>query len=85
MQSNENILTNTKSFPEIWQTLSSDEKDNLCILIFQRKCCKSRQAIRQWGAGNRTPRNPIVRDAIAIAVSKAIGQKCYSHTLFPNA
>ena len=85
MQKYENITTNTKSFPEIWATLSETEKDDLCIKLYQRKCCKSRQAIRYWGAGARKPSNQIVRNAIAEVVSKQLGAKCYAHTLFPDA
>ena len=85
MQKYENNTTNTKSFPEIWATLSEREKDDLCLKLYQKKCCKSRQAIRYWGSGSRKPSSELVRNAIAEVVSKAIGAKCFSHTLFPEA
>ena len=83
MQSKEIILTNTKTFPEIWSTLTSSEQDDLCIKFYQRKCCKSRQAIYLWSKGQRKPTNPMVRDAIAAIVSKVVGAKCFPDTLFP--
>lgn len=85
MQSNENVLTNTKSFQEIWATLNMDEKDDLCLKLFQKRCCKSRQAIRHWGAGARQPQSPLVRDAIADVMTKFTGSRCFAHTLFPSA
>lgn len=82
MQSKENILTNTRSLPEIWATLTEAERDDLCIKIYQRKCCKTRQAIHYWVTGQRRP-SPMAQEAIASIVSKAVGAKCYPHTLFP--
>lgn len=83
MQNKEIIQTNTKSFPEIWATLSEDEKDELRLKFYQRKCCKTRQAISYWVTGQRRP-SPLVRETIAGIVSKSIGAKCYAHTLFPS-
>lgn len=84
MKDSNNISTNTKSFQEIWATLSTAERDELSIKFFQKKCCKTRQTVWNWGAGATTP-HPLVRDAVCALVSKAIGQKCFSNTLFPEA
>ena len=85
MQKYENITTNTKSFPEIWVTLSETEKDDLCIKLYQKKCCRSRQAIRYWASGSRKPSSPLVRSAIADVVSKQVGARCLAETLFPES
>ena len=84
MQSKENISTNTKSFPEIWATLTGDERDALAIKFYQKKCCKTRQAVFYWATGQRVPATPLVRDVVAELVSKAIGEKVYANTLFPE-
>lgn len=85
MQSNEIILTNTRTFPEIWGALTGTQRDDLCIKLFQRKCAKSRQGIIYWGKGQRKPANPLVRDAVADVVSKFLGERCLAATLFPES
>lgn len=83
-QSKLNNSTNTKTFPEIWKTLNSDERDALTIKFYQKKCCKTRQAVFYWATGQRVPASPLVRDVVADLVSKAIGEKVYARTLFPE-
>ena len=76
--------TDTRSFPEIWATLSKDERDDLSLKFFQKKCCLSRQAVFYWGSGERIPGSPLVRETIAQIVSKTLGTKVYPQTLFPR-
>jgi len=85
MQVYEKSTTNTKTFPQIWETLTPGEKDDLCIKFYQRKCAKSRQGVWFWAKGMRKPQNPLVRDTIADIVSKFIGEKCFADTLFPRS
>lgn len=70
------------SFPEIWATLTEDEREDLRLKFYQKKCCKSRQAISLWATGQRRP-TPMAREAIAVMVSKVVGAKCLPSTLFP--
>ena len=84
MQSKENVLTNTKSFHEIWESLTPDQQDDLTADLFKAKCCKTRQAIWWWHTGKKQPINPLIRETIAKVVSKAIGERVFPHTLFPK-
>ena len=85
MQINENYSTNTKTFPEIWAGLSEEEKDALCLKLYQRKCVRSRQGVWYWANGKRRPATPLVRDIVAEIVSKVVGEKCYARYLFPSS
>lgn len=85
MQSNTKLDTNTRTFPEIWATMSSQERDDLALALYNAKCCKSRQAIWNWANGKRQPNSPLVKDTVAKVVGKAIGSRVFSHTLFPCA
>ena len=78
------ILTDARSFPEIWATLSEDERDNLSLELFKKKCCRTRQAIFYWAKGERAPINQLVRDTVAQIVGKMLGAKVFPQTLFPR-
>lgn len=80
----ENFSIDTRSFPEIWAALSKDERDELSLKLFQNKCCRSRQAIHYWGKGEKSPLNPLVRETVAKVVTKQIGAKVLTQTLFPR-
>ena len=84
MQSKQINSTDARSFPQIWATLSKDERDDLSLMFFQKKCCLTRQAVHYWGKGEKSPRNPLVRDTVAQIVSKKLGVKVYPQTLFPR-
>lgn len=81
MQSNEIKSVCTKSFPEIWATLSEQQKDDLSIKFYQKKCCKTRQTVWNWANGVKPI--PLAQEAIATILTKALGEKVYAHTLFP--
>ena len=85
MQNNKNLDTNTSTFPEIWAKMTSMERDDLALALYNAKCCRSRQAIWNWANGKRQPNSLLVKEAVAKIVGKAIGSRVFAHTLFPIA
>lgn len=83
MQSNKEKSNDARSFPEIWATLSSDEKDELVYELIRTKCCKTRTAILMWARGERRPSNALTRDVIARSIGKTLGLRVFGTTLFP--
>ena len=77
--------TDTRSLPQIWATLTSDEREDLVLRIYNAKACKTRQTVRNWASGRITPGSPLVREAVANCVSKITGTRVLSSTLFPSA
>lgn len=82
MAISENKTTDTRTLPQIWATLTSDEQEELILRIYNAKCCKSRQTVRNWMSGRIIPGSPLVRDAVANCVSKITGTRVLSGTLF---
>lgn len=76
-------LIDTRTLPEIWQTLSAQEQEDLRMGLILAKTAKSRQAIHYWVTGQRKPANDLTKDRIAIVVSRVIKKKTYGKTLFP--
>ena len=79
----ENNLTETRPFTEIWKTMTLSEREELKYALLVAKVAKTRQAIFYWGTGQRTPSNDVVKDRIAQVVSRKLGKKATSKTLFP--
>lgn len=84
MQRTEIISTNTRTFPEIWDGLSTEEKENLTLDIYNAKCCRTRQTIWKWATNKARPSSPLVRESVAKVISKAIGEKVSASSLFPE-
>ncbi len=84
MQSNEKEIIDARAFPQVWESLSDTERNDLALEIYKRKCCTTRQTIHNWATGSITPM-PIVRDAVAEAVTKVTGRKVVAKFLFPEA
>ena len=84
MQISEIISTDARTFPQIWEGLTSNEREDLTIEIYKTKCCRTRQTIWKWANEKARPGSPLVRETVAKVVSKAIGAKVYPHTLFPE-
>lgn len=82
MAISENKTTDTRTLPQIWENLSKDEQEDLILRIYNAKCCKSRQTVRNWMSGRVFPGSPLVRDAVANCVSKITGTRVHSTTLF---
>lgn len=83
MQSKENIAVDARTFPEIWESLNTDEQSNLRADLLGSKCCTTRQCIHYWAKGEKSPNMPIVRNAVAKVVGKFLGKKVFAATLFP--
>jgi len=73
----------TRSFPEIWATLSKNEKEEVTYQIIKDRCAMARQTVWNWATGKTQPTSPIVRNAVANAVGRALGSKPNGNTLFP--
>lgn len=84
MQSKENKSNDARSFPEIWGTLTSEQREDLTLRLYNAKCCKTRQTVWAWSIGKRRPQSPIIKDAVAKAVEKTIGRRVFGATLFPT-
>ena len=83
MQSKENNPIDTRSFPEIFNHLTKSQQQDLTIRLYNAKACTVRQTIFKWAHGT-IPGNGAVRDTVAKVVSKFIGTKTPSDTLFPR-
>ena len=79
----ETTSLNARTFPQIWENLSSDERESLTLEIYNAKCCRTRQTIWKWATDKVRP-STLVRETLAKVVSKAIGTKVYANTLFPE-
>ena len=76
-------LKDTRTLPEIWESLNAQEKEDLKTALIMAKTAKSRQAIHYWVNGQRKPANDLTKERIAIVVSRIIKKKTYGKTLFP--
>ena len=83
MQVYEKCDIETRTFPEIWASLSQGEREDLTLRLYAAKCCRTRQSIWEWGSGRVKPGAPLIRDAVAKTVSKFTGRKSTPQTLFP--
>lgn len=78
-------MIETRTFTEIWKSLTAQEREDLQYSLMVAKVAKTRQAIFYWGTGQRTPGNVLVREKIALVISRKTGKKCTANTLFPAA
>lgn len=83
MQRKQKCEIETRTFPQIWDSLSQDERDDLTLRLYAAKCCRTRQSIWEWASGKGQPGAMLVRDTVAKTVSKFIGRKSTPQTLFP--
>lgn len=84
MQSKQFSGNDARTFGEIWNTLTSDEREDLTLALYNAKCCKTRQTIWKWANGKSKPSAPIIRDTVAKVVGKTVGSRVFSSTLFPR-
>lgn len=73
-----------RTFPEIWATLTENEKDDLSLSIMQSKACKTRQTLWNWGTGRVTPSNGAIKNAISKCVGSVLKIKTHPNVLFPS-
>lgn len=74
-----------RPFPQIWGLLSKSEREDLTLLIYNAKICKTRQTIWKWGRGECGPMNRLLQNEVAKCVSKITGTRVSGQTLFPNS
>lgn len=79
----ENNLVDTRTFPEIWQELSVDEKAELRGRLLNSKVCQTVQTVNNWGAGRFMPTNLVVRKEAARVISLYLKVKTLPGVLFP--
>lgn len=72
-----------RSFPEIWGTLSRDEKDNVFVQLVKDGCTTSRQTVWNWASGKWQPRTRAMKNVVAASVAKATGLRVFGTSLFP--
>lgn len=84
MQSNKTITTDARTFPEIWASLSFDDRDELSYQLIKSRCASTRQTIWYWGNNKRRPISPLIRNEIAKCVTKVTGHRVLGNTLFPQ-
>ena len=83
MQSKQNNPIDTRSFPEIYNSLTNLQQQDLTVRFFNAGICTCRQAVWQWSRGT-APRQEISRQAVARILGNYIGAKLPVKTLFPN-
>ncbi len=81
MQSKEIKTIDARTFPEIWESLSSVDRETLQYKLINALHC-TRQTIWNYSKGNTTPTH-IVKKEVASVVSKMTGTKCHPNYLFP--
>lgn len=84
MQNYIKLDTDTRTFQEIWNSLSSAEQSNLRTEL-QAKLGVSRQAIYSWHKKGTHPISGQFRKAVCNVLNKTLVIKSHPVTLFPNA
>ena len=81
MQMNKKIAEETRTFPEIWKSLTTAQQDHLRSDL--TGCLKvTSAAVWYWYNGQRRP-DYLRRKEIARLTSAVIGRKCHPDLLFP--
>lgn len=75
--------TDTRTFTEVWQTLTAAERGLLKENLIETLCC-TRQSVDNWGKG-MSPINRGFREKVAKVINKTFNYKTHYITLFPNA
>lgn len=74
---------NTESFPKIWAGLTEEQRYSLGGMLIHEKCCTTRQTVWNWANNKTQPTSEDVKTHVAKVVSKVVGSRVLSHTLFP--
>lgn len=69
-------------FPEIWEKLDKYERKEIISAIQGTGATTVSQTVKNWATGKNKPTMPLVREAIAAAVSKVLGIEISSRVLF---
>ena len=84
MQSKQNNVIDTRTFQQIWEGMTQQEREDLTLDLYKSKACRTRQTIWNWANGIAQPSHPVVRDTVAAVVGKAIGSRVCGYSLFPR-
>jgi hypothetical protein len=74
---------NTDSFPIIWAGLTEGQQYSISTALIQEGCCTTRQTVWNWANGKTQPSTNDTRIHVARIVSKVVGSRVISKTLFP--
>lgn len=81
MQSNENKPLDARRFPEIFNSLTVTQQQELCESIIKLTGF-TRMAITHWSKGNRTPKSLSTKRDIVRAFRQSLGIRTSTVTLF---
>lgn len=89
---NEKKRIDTRTFPEIWKSLSANyEQPELRHRLIASRCCSTPQTIWNWANGNTRPTEVLVLQKISEVVSDFLTSlsttgsvKANYQTLFPS-
>lgn len=82
MQRNEKESIETRSFPEIYKSLTDYEKSKLLAEFVKSSCLGTNQTFWSWGTGKTKPNHPLVIEKVADVLGKFLGKKVLPKTLF---
>ena len=74
----------TKTFPEIWESLSKHERSFLRYQLKKNGCANTDMTIWNWGKDKKRPTSAVVKSAISKTITTFIGKKTSPDTLFPE-
>lgn len=72
-----------RTFPQIWGTLTKDEKEDVTRRLITDGFTLSRQTVWNWAKGIWQPRTLATKNGVAVSVSKVLGLRVFGQTLFP--
>ena len=84
MQSKETNPTDARTFPEIWASLTTDEREELHYQLMKSRCTTTRQTVWNWASGKKRPFSVLISNEIAKCVTKVTGKRVIAATLFPS-
>ena len=75
-------ITKPASFPEIWEQLDEVERKQIICAVIGTGATIHQLTVKNWAMGKTKPPMPLMRTAIAEAVSKVLGIEISSIVLF---
>lgn len=72
-----------RTLPEIWGTLTKDQKDDVARKLIADGWTISRQTVWNWATGKWKPRTLAMRNGVAASIGSALGVRVFGKTLFP--
>lgn len=83
MQNKKELTKDTRTFKEIFDSLTGRERVELCRKLIVKRCCGDKVTFYSWAKGRIPQRR--VRSTIAKIVGNFIGAESSEETLFPTA